>query len=438
MTSMRRTLLLRLLAGGTLAVLAALAAIYFMAYSQANNLFDFQMERMGYSLRDRVISRLGDSGDADTLEEGRIFIQIWDKTGTQLYVSQDRLEMPVESRLGFANVATASGEWRTFGVQSANQTVQIAQPMSVRRDLAVKLALSMLIPVGLLIPVLGLLAWFTVGQGLAPLLALTGELRRRGPESHAALAVGRYPVELSPMVDALKDLLRRLELALQSQRDFVADAAHELRTPLAVIGLQAQNVELAANDHDRSRALAELRAGIDRAVHLVQQLLTLARQEPGAGPRAQDPTGLAQIAREVVAEFAQIATDKGVDLGLLKDDAVTVTGDSEGLRILMTNLVGNAIHYTPAGGRVDVSVSNASAGPVLEVLDTGPGIGEDERSRVFDRFYRTQGTGTAGSGLGLAIVKRIADAHGARVSLNAREDGQPGLRALVQFAAPAV
>jgi len=437
MNSIRRTLFVRLLAGGAVAALLGTAAIYYRAYEEANALFDYQLEQMAFSLRERLVARI-DAGALENDEHAHSFvIQIWNAEGTRLYLSHSRAHMPARVQLGFSNVTTPQGELRVFGLQSARQTVQVAQPMSARRELAAQLALRTLTPVALLLPLVALLIWITVGQGLAPLLVLTGELRRRAPGSLAPLAPGRLPEELQPMVAALNDLLTRLERAMQSQRDFVADAAHELRTPLAAVRLQAQNVELAASEAERTASLAQLRSGVDRAVHLVHQLLTLARQEPGAETRPFAPVDVAALAREAVADFSQLAAAGNVDLGLLRDDPVTVPGDAVALRTLLSNLLDNAIRYTPAHGRIDVCVSRTPAGALLEVLDTGPGIAADERDRVFDRFYRAPGNEAPGSGLGLAIVKNIAGAHGASVTLGERGDARAGLRVGVSLLAAA-
>lgn len=433
MNSIRRTLLARLIVGATLATLIGAVGVYFMAYDEASGIFDSQLERMAYSLRDRLVERLDAASGGDDDDEHLVVIQVWDKAGTRLYVSHSNIPMPERSQLGFSNLATSQGEWRVFGLESTNQTVQVAQPLSVRRELATRLALRTLTPILLLLPLVGLLIWNTVGRGLAPLLGLAGDLRRRRPGSLAPLATSPLQEELQPMVGALNDLLARLERAMQGQRDFVSNAAHELRTPLAALRLQAQNAALAPTERERAESLVRLQAGIERAAHLVQQLLTLARHEPGelAGPLA--PVDLTALARQAVADMAQLAAAGQVDIGLLHADPVSVQGDAEALLTLLSNLLGNAIRHTPPQGRIDVSVRAAPQGALLEVIDTGPGIAEGERSRVFDRFYRGQDHAASGSGLGLAIVSSIADAHGARVALDARADGASGLRVSVIF-----
>jgi two-component system OmpR family sensor kinase len=228
-------------------------------------------------------------------------------------------------------------------------------------------------------------------------------------------------------------LLGRLDRALGSQRAFIADAAHELRTPLTAVHLQAQLAERAQTESERARALVELRAGLDRATHLVEQLLALAREEPGLSERPFAPVNLTELAHHVIAEYAAIAAARRVDLGMVDKGGAAadtvVTGDAAGLRVLLANLVDNAVRYAPAEGRVDVAVRRIEGEVTLEVRDNGPGIPAAERVRVFDRFYRVPrhgAQGLPGSGLGLAIAKRIAERHDAQIALASGIPGPSG------------
>jgi two-component system OmpR family sensor kinase len=244
----------------------------------------------------------------------------------------------------------------------------------------------------------------------------------------------RVPEEVKPVVSSLNDLLERLTRALEMQRAFVADAAHALRTPLTALHLQIQLAERAADPNERAAAFDALKQGVERATHVVEQLLTLARHEPEAGGRAVTEVDLGALGAEVVASDAQLAETRGIDLGLTQRDIdVAVTGERDALETLLSNLVDNALRYTPPGGRVDVAVRRSDEGVVLEVTDTGPGIPTEERERVFDRFYRGSATDAPGSGLGLAIVSSIAARHGARVELGDGPEGR-GLTVRVVFA----
>ena len=305
--------------------------------------------------------------------------------------------------------------------------------MSIRERQAADLALKTLRPFALLLPVLGILIWIAVGSALQPLQRLTTLVNARQVNALDPLPNERLPEEVRPLVGALNDLLVRLGSALDRERAFMADAAHELRTPLTALHLQIGTLARAANETERNEAMEQLSAGMQRAIRLVEQMLSLARQEPRAErPRVQ--VALVEVAREVVAELVPLADAKQIDLGISSSQPEVVLGDPDALRTLTRNLVDNAVRYTPAGGRVDVSVERAGAPAraVLKVVDNGPGIPAEERVRVLDRFYRRPGTSPPGSGLGMAIVKAISDAHGATLELAAGPEGK-GLAVSVLF-----
>jgi len=238
------------------------------------------------------------------------------------------------------------------------------------------------------------------------------------------------PQEIRPLTSALNDLLQRLDLAIGAQRTFVADAAHELKTPLTALHLQIQLAERADNSEERQLAFADLRQGLERANHLVHQLLTLARQEPGAVESDLQEIDLAVVAQRVVSDFAGLANLRRTDLGIAKSVTASVAGNMDALRTMLNNLVDNAIRYSPEGSRIDVSVTSDQHNISLTVTDNGPGIPLQELDRIFDRFYRIPGTPSSGSGLGLAIVKQIVVAHGAKIEL---DNSERGLSVCVKF-----
>lgn len=442
MRSIQRTLLWWLAAGLLAGIAIATALIYGQARQEANALFDYQMKQMAAALPSQfagpvVPPFIGSPGDLAHADED-VVIHIWDGSGRSLYLSHSHPALPSRAELGFSNVTTQQGEWRLYSMQLGPTVVQIAQPMSARRTLAARMALRTVAPLLLLLPLLGWLVWMAVGRGLRPLREIAAEVRARDATTLEPLAVRQMPDEIAPLSAALNQLLGRLSHAIDTQRAFVADAAHALRTPLAALQLQAQLVERADSGAARDEAVARLRQGLERLTHLVTQLLTLARQEPGAAMPPREPVDLRALATGVVAELAQAALDRDIDLGVVGDadaDAAPalVRGDADALRILLTNLLDNALAYIPAGGRIDVQVARGDGHLVeLVVSDNGPGIPAGERERVFDRFYRVPEAPTGGSGLGLAIVAEIAQSHGARVAL---EDARPGLRVRVAFPA---
>jgi len=359
---------------------------------------------------------------------------VWSLDGVRVYLSRPHSVLPEATPLGFSTVSTQEGVWRVFGTQALTKVIQVAQPMRVREQQAVDLALKTLRPFALLLPVLGFLIWLAVGSALQPLQRLTALVKARRVDTLDPLPNERLPDEVTPLVGALNDLLVRLDAALTRERGFMADAAHELRTPLTALHLQMGALARATNEAERNDAMAKLSEGVQRAIRLVEQMLSFARQGPRTEPgRVHVP--LADIVREVVAELVPFADAKHIDLGISNSESATVLGDPDALRTLTRNLVDNAVRYTPDGGRVDVFVSQTAAPQVvLRVVDNGPGIPPEEHTRVLDRFYRRPGTSPPGSGLGMAIVKAIADAHNAILELDAGPEGK-GLAVSVLFPA---
>lgn len=427
MNSIRRHLLLALLGAMAAVMLFGAWATYMTAREEANAIFDYHLKQIALSLRDQTFQ-----GTVVGDENFDFVIRVWNNEGLTVYYSRPHQSLPDLAQLGYSTEETPEGAWRIFAIQYDGETIAVAQPVRVRSQLAADAALRTLKPFLVLLPVLGILIWVLVDRGLKPLTRLAGSVGARTPDALDPLPEGEVPEEARPLVQALNDLLARLQNALAAQRAFIADAAHELRTPLTALQLQVQLVERATADADRAAAIGDLKRGLQRAVHAVQQLLTLARQEPGAAQRPFAPVHLADIARQAVADHAPLAEAKGIDLGVATaDEAVVVEGDTEALRILFANLIGNAVRYTPTGGRVDVGVIAADGHARVEVADNGPGIPPAERERVFDRFYRRGGEDEGGSGLGLAIVRTIAERHCAKVCLDDAPGG--GLLARVDF-----
>ncbi len=423
MRSIRLTLLLWLSLALCAGIIAAAGLIYVQARAAANRLFDYQMKQIALSLPHQAFAPMGSDGDA--LDIGKdVVIQIWDQTGIRIYHSHERPRLPQRAALGFTNVATRNGVWRVFSAQLGETVVQVAQPLSARQELAAKTALNTTAPLLLVLPFMGVFIWLAVGRGLAPISLVARELRARGSDTLTPLTDSGMPEEIAPLTHALNDLLNRLGRALDAQRAFVADAAHELRTPLAALKLRIQLLERAEGEADRRTAIADLNRGLDRAEHLVRQLLTLSRQETDPADRPMASVDLLEIARRVIAEQAPIAADKDIDLGIAQGTPATLSGDPVALAAMLGNLIDNAIRYSPAAGRIDVSVSATDEAVTLTVTDTGPGIAAADRQRVFDRFYRIDGSQAQGSGLGLAIVKNVVDRHRGSIRLETGPDGQ--------------
>ncbi|WP_116137053.1 ATP-binding protein [Trinickia diaoshuihuensis] len=433
MQSIRRQLLFWLIGIVLAGVGLAGWLIYRQALAEANELFDYQLQEIAAALPSEPFAQIfGAHNDAD---EG-IVIQIWSRTGSLMYYSHPRAPLAPRAELGFSTERTDRGDWRVYGAIVGDNVVQLAQPLSVRNRLAANVALRTLWPLIVILPFLGVAVWGVVGRGLAPLRRVTRALDARRPEALDPLPDERLPLEVRPLVRALNGLLARLSTSLDTQRAFVADAAHELRTPLAAVQIQSQLVARAQDADARREALADLQAGVTRATRLAEQLLALARAEPDAGT-VKEAVDLRMLLADCVAAHAPIAQRAGIDLGFERAQEATVTADADALRVMFGNLLDNAVKYTPAGGRIDVSLARDADGghPCVQIADSGPGIPAEERSRVFDRFYRDASararTDVSGSGLGLAIVKRVAMQHKATIELGDAPLG--GLLVKVRF-----
>ncbi len=435
--SIHATLVAWLAVGLALSLVAAAVLTYQRARNEANALFDLQLQQTAASIIGMPIA--GSGPFPGSSGEDGLVVQIWDRQGVRIYRSRpptpEGERMPEQSTPGFATIDTPSGPYRVFSVLANGQIVQVGQPLHVRSELAARLALSTILPLAIITPIIALLVWIAVRRGLAPLDRVADAVQKRSPSQLAPLDAKGWPREVEPLVEALNGLLGRLERAIDSQRAFVADAAHELRTPLAALALQAQLAEREATPEARERALADLRGGLARATRVVEQLLALAREEPGVASRPFVHVAVAPLAREVVASFAPLAAAKSIDLGMANaDDGVRIEGDPDALKTLLANLIDNALRYTPPGGRVDVTVERHDDTVLIAVRDTGPGIPADERDRVFERFARGIAPDAPGSGLGLAIVKSIVERHAGTVALTEGLDGA-GVGVLVRLPA---
>ena len=430
--SIQRRLLVWLLAVLLAGALATGAIVYQEARDEANALFDYQLRQIAQSLPARAFGPLTAPRAGLPQAEDGVVVQIWSLDGERLYLSHPDSHLPAQAELGFSSEVTSEGDWRTYAALFQDVVIQVAQPMRVRRELAAAVALRTVMPLLLLLPVLGVLIWFTVGRGLMPVRRIARDVGLRDARALDPLPEAGLPDEVRPLVEALNRLLGRLGRSLATQRDFIADAAHELRTPLTALQLQVQLAQRAQTLEESHAALAPLKDGLMRASHLVEQLLALARAGADVAPIAFEMLDLTEIARTVIVDNTSLALDRNIDLGLTNAGPVFVLGSPDSLRVLVENLIDNALNYSLEGGAVDVRVDMRQGEARLVVADNGPGIDPTERERVFDRFYRGSAATRPGSGLGLAIVRNIAQQHGATVELLPRENGS-GLVALVRF-----
>jgi len=430
MNSIRVRLLAWLLA--TLAVAALLMGglTYRSVLAETETLFDYQLRQMALSLRDQGEIAPGQAG---ALADGELdfVVQIWSVDGRGIYASRAHSSLPERAALGFADITVQGQTWRTFGVVTHDRVIQVAQPRQIRTRLAAAAALHGVAPLLWAAPLLALAMWWLAAGTLAPLRRVAQSLRERDEQSLQPLATAGLPVEVEPMVAALNGLLQRLGASFDTQRAFVSDAAHELRSPLTALSLQLQLLRRAPDAATRSVALDALGAGIARAARLVEQLLTLARSEPGAPFEMVASLDLAELVRAAVADTVPLALARDTSLELFANAPVRVHGEQAALTMLARNLADNAVRHVPRGARVELRVFDDAGVPTLQVDDAGPGIPLQDRERVFDRFYRRASDDEAGSGLGLAIVRSVAERHGASVLL--ADSNLGGLRVTVRF-----
>jgi two-component system, OmpR family, sensor kinase len=441
MKSIRQRLLLWQL--GALVIAAALEGFisYQLAWDGFNRSRDSLLQSIAYSVVRHGMRPAPDHAsppapapnppDGPSTDLGHFTTQIWTTSGRLIYSSLAAGGPPLQSP--GLNVASWNGEdWRIYTLVEREQVVQVAVTAADRLERFGEILPGLLAPLGVLVLVIWLLMHAAVRNALAPLNAWGRDLRRRQGDDLRAVGTQALPEELVPLGEALNQLLSRVQALLGSQRTLLADVAHELNTPLAAVKLQAQ-IARRSGDATREAALDELDLGIERATHLVAQLLQMARLEPGVLERRNAPLRLDTLAAEVVAAFSARADARGIDLGLAPSEAAWVSGDEEDLRVLLNNLVDNALRHVPAGGRVDVQVTAEGGRVRLSVSDTGPGIPEADRERVLRRFVRLNPSpeDAHGSGLGLSIVARVAAQHGATLALDEREGG--GLRVRIDL-----
>jgi len=406
---------------------------YLEARHEVEELFDAQLAQSAAVLAEIGLSSLDARGSS--LEqavyghpyEKKIAFQIWSRSSLLLR-SLNAPVRPLAEVPGYSDRLLDGSKWRVFSLvlEDEPRHIYVGERYDVRDELIVQVTLDALYPLSLALPALALLIWLGIGRGLAPLTRIAREVAARSPNNLEPVAgSAAAPQEVQPLVAALDDLFARLQSAFERERRFTSDAAHELRTPLASLKIQAQVALRAREQAQRRHALQQIIEGVDRSTRLVSQLLTLARLEPEASAEALVPVELRDLAVEAIEELTPIARRKGIAVQLDSEGAGRMLGHPTALRVLIRNLLENAILYSPEGSEVEVAIVESPRGFELSVRDNGPGIAPEEVPLVFNRFYRgSSEPGVVGSGLGLSIVRRIADIHGAEIQLDTTPSGR--------------
>lgn len=430
MNSLRGRLLAFLLTLAAVCSVAVAVVSYRSVLRESDQLFDYHLRQMALSLRDQgAIPAEERAALADPTFD--YVVQVWTPDGTLAYSSSAAQGLPRAAVLGFEEIDIGSERWRLFSTSARGRVIQVGQPLRVREELAVAAAGRSALPLLAGAPLVAAALWWLVSLSLQPLKRLVAAIGARNVDSLEPLRADGLPAEVAPLLAELNALLDRLRAANDAQRAFVADAAHELRSPLTAISLQLGLAERAGDGKARAEALDELRRGVDRLRRLVEQLLSMARAEVGGAALDMTEVNLCEIARQATAETVPIAHSRRVQLEFDDAGPVSVVGDAAALRMLARNLIDNAVRYAGEGGRANVQVLEQDGVATLRIDDSGPGIDPADRVRVFDRFFRRAGSDVSGSGLGLAIVDAIARRHGARISLDDAPLG--GLRAEVRM-----
>jgi two-component system, OmpR family, sensor histidine kinase QseC len=381
-------------------------------------------------------------GTAESAYQRMLAFQVLTRGGSFLLTSANAPDVPLAQGIaGFSDSLIDATRWRVYGVASQKWALVLyaGEDHALREGLARHLVTHLLVPTLVAIPPLLLLFWLAVGKGLSPLARLASEIKSRDQTDLAPLRTTSVPSEVTPLVDALDSLLQRLDRALASERHFTGNAAHELRTPVAALRIQAQVAQRATDDAQRRRALDQIVSGTSYATHLVEQLLTLSRLDAESPPLTLGQWDLLEAARRTAAALEPLAQEHAVRLRVSGEHGALTHGNETCILILLRNLIDNAIRHSPAGGQVRVAVHKGDQFNRVIVEDTGPGIADGQHAAMFQRFRRGAATTVSGSGLGLSIVRRICEIHSGRVHLENRKEG--GLRCEVRLpplAAPAV
>lgn len=436
MISIRRRLTFMIM--GTLSICILLIAVFsfFFVRSETYEVLDGELRQMAISIApfDQKVEDFEGSDEDRLIEESDFLIQIW-KDGALIYSSHPKIKMPLLDR-GYGYFDWKDEELRYFQHHYKGRYIQIAQSLDERQDLEVTVFQNFMFIIVLMLPVILLLVHFIIGRGLRPLVLLSQRVKERNANNLTAIDISHAPAEILPVIQSLNQLLEKLENSLLLQRQFTADAAHEIRTPLSAIKLNLDMLCRTEDELERKSIEQSLAAGVNRTIHLAQNLLQLARHESEAHALDLEPVNLSHIAQQVINDHKAVAAEKKQQIQF-EDDTVKepiIEAQSHNIAIMIGSLLENALLYTPAQGKVEVCIQAKEDNILLSIADTGPGIKMEERERIFDRFYRGQDVKEQGSGLGLSIVKKIVDHYQGHISIQERREGE-GSQFVIRFPA---
>ncbi len=442
MTSRNYSLKKRLLQWISFPILVTAGLIFLIAYMfswhEIEEVYDAQLVHSAKTLlqlteheiaRQESIDIGTENPDLQHRYEDKTAFRIWKDDKIVLQSVRAKDFMGVEAPPGFSVQTIEENPWRFFVFIDAEQNIRVetAERYTIRYELIGQLMTSLAIPMAVLIPLLLCIVWIGVRQSITPLIALSSEVDCRKIDDLNPIKSSDIPREVTPLVDSMNRLFIRIGDSFKREREFTDHAAHELRTPLAAMKTQTQVLIKKASSMPECRdGLDNLNATIDRTTHLVEQLLSLARLQNDTPP--METLRLSDLLNEAVLQIKALAEHKGHTISTNITPDVEIKGHAESIHILLHNLLDNAVKYTPDGGKITVELNSDRT---VVISDTGTGISETDKKRVFNRFVRVDKTGQTGSGLGLSIAQWVADTHGAEISLN--DNAPKGLSVKISF-----
>lgn len=429
MTSLRRTITIRVVLMLALLGVGAAASTFTLVTWEMNKFLDAQLQEIavntGPGERDRT-SPLLDSEDEDQL-----VIRIWDRAGSLIHRSGPAIVLPRQSAPGLSDVAAGGQDWRVYLLRNAQNDVQIAQTWSARREIATHAATGAALPLAAAVSLAWLVVGWSVKRTMRGLQRFSSEIGERSVDAQEPLRAAAVPDEVAPLITAIDRLVTRYRDALDAQRRFVAAAAHELRTPLAALQIQTDNLASGNAAEDMRDLIGELQDGVRRSSRLASQLLDMARAE-GASLRTRQPIDLRALAMSLLADLDQLANARQVELALTTDRSLIVDGDPDAIRKVLTILLDNAINYSTPNRSVELRLAQNGGACTVAIIDEGSGIPEHAMPFIYDRFFRAAAPDIEGTGLGLAIAKSTAEREGFTIS-HCNRSAANGVIATVTF-----
>jgi len=417
------------------ALVASLSALgdYFLNQSDVQKHMDGVLEQMGLSFHAVLASNSREPQTSRSLQNKffsrtKYDFQVWSYNNVLMLYSPNTTNINFNlAPVGLSDITIDNEIWRIFKITDSQThwNYIVAERYNARNRLLWRIGRNNFYILLLALPLSGILIWLIVGYGFRSVTRISSEVSNRAHTYLKPVELESVPLEIKPLIIELNDLFVRLHEAFEREKRFAGDAAHELRTPLAALKTQVQIVLKTTDAKEQHTLLENLIVAVDRITHIVQQLLILSRLVPEAASIYDIvEVDLPKIAAEVIAQLVPMALEKDIEIALDSPDTMKLRANLTGLSILIRNLVDNAIRYTPEHGQVTVEISDITSHVILKVIDNGPGIPEELRSRVFERFYRMIGNSAAGSGLGLAIVQQISELHQADIRLATPTNGK--------------